>query len=238
MKEQDLHSALTDWTSALGHPRLRIYRNNVSSALVSALKVRFPVTAQLVGDEFFFAMAREFADANRPRSAVLIEYGASFPGFIGGFAPAAGVPYLADVAALENLWWRAYHAAEADAMMPGSLAELSEEQWAGLRFRFHPSAGLMRSPFAAASIWLAHRGGAPMTAVRIGEPECILVSRTEADVALRIISPESCSFLESLLAGECLADAIEAVAGQHPGFDAAEQIVALLSLQILTGHDS
>ena len=238
MQEQDLHLALADWTAPLKHPRLSIYRNNVSSSLVNALKVRFPVTAQLVGDEFFFAMAREFAETNRPQSGVLIEYGAAFPGFISSFAPAAVVSYLADVASLENLWWRAYHAGEAAEMSPASLAGLSEEQWARLRFRFHPAVGLLRSPFAAASIWLAHHGGAPMHAIRTGEPECILVSRPEADVMLRIISPESYSFLESLIAGECLADAIETAAARYPGFDAAAQVTALLSLQILTGHDS
>ncbi len=237
MEATDLDLALCDWASPLRHPRLNIYRNNVSSALVNALKVRFPITAQLVGDAFFFAMAREFADANRPQSAVLIEYGAAFPGFISSFAPAAGVPYLADVAALENLWWRAYHAAEADAMPPAALTELSEEQWVRLRFRFHPAVGLLRSPFAAASIWLAHHGGTPMHAIRTGEPECILVSRPEANVMLRIIAPESCTFLDSLIAGECLADAIETAAAQYPGFDAAAQVTALLSLQILTGHE-
>lgn len=235
MQEQDLHLALTDWAAPLKHQRLNIYRNNVSSALVNALKVRFPVTAQLVGDAFFFAMAREFAETNRPQSAVLIEYGSAFPGFIGSFAPASTVCYLADVAALENLWWRAYHAAEAEGMAPASLAELSGEQWAGLRFRFHPSVGLLRSPFAAASIWLAHHGGAPMHAISTGEPECILVSRPDSDVMLRIISPESYAFLDALIAGERLADAVEATTGQHPSFDAAEQIVALLSLQLLTG---
>ncbi len=235
MKEHELHLALRDWALPLKQPRLRIYRNNVSAALVNALKVRFPVTAQLVGDHFFFAMAHDFADANRPQSAVLIAYGDAFPGFVRGFAPAETVPYLADVAALENLWWRAYHAAEADALTPASLAELGEEAWAGLRFCFHPSVGLMRSEHAAASIWFAHNGGTAMHAVCTGEPECILVSRPDSDVVLRIISPANYSFLEALFAGECLADAVETAAGQHPGFDAAEQIVALLSLQLLTG---
>jgi hypothetical protein len=238
MQESALHIALADWSSALPHPRLAIYRNNVSAALVNALKVRYPVTAQLVGDEFFFAMARDFANANRPRSAVLIEYGEGFPSFVQGFAPAACVPYLADVAALESLWWRAYHAAEADAMKPEAIAQLGHDEWAGLRFRFHPSVGLMRSPHAAASIWLAHHGGAAMNTIRTGAPECILVSRPDADVVLRIIPPASHGFLEALLAGERLADAVEMAAGHYPGFDPGAQIGALLTLQLLTGHDS
>jgi len=236
MQEAAVHRAVGDWSSPLIHPRLGIYRNNVSAALVNALKVRFPVTAQLVGDAFFFAMARDFADANRPRSAVLIDYGAEFPDFIRSFAPAGGVPYLADVAELESLWWHAYHAGEADTLRVEALAGLTEEQWAGLRLTFHPSAGLMRSSHAVASIWLAHHGGPPMSAIRIGTPECIVVSRPRGEVLLRIIPPESHEFLSALAAGERLADAVEQAARLYPDFDTGAQVSGLFSLDLLTGY--
>lgn len=236
MREAAIHEALGDWSAPLAHPRLGIYRNNVSAALVNALKVRFPVTERLVGPAFFHAMARSFAEANRPRSAVLIDYGAELPHFIRGFAPAASVPYLADVAELENLWWRAYHAAEARALTPEALSALTEEQWAGMRLSLHPSAGLMRSPHAVASIWLAHHGGPPMSAIRIGTPECIVVSRPRGEVLLRIIPPESHAFLSALAAGERLADAVDLAASLYPNFDTGAQVSGLFSLDLLTGY--
>ncbi len=236
MQEAAVHRVVGDWSSPLPHPRLEIYRNNVSAALVNALKVRFPVTGQLVGTEFFFAMAREFAGGNRPQSAVLIEYGAAFPDFIRDFSPAASVPYLADVAALENMWWRAYHAGEADALTAEALAGLSDGQWAALRFDFHPSAGLMHSPHAAASIWQAHHGGPPMSAIRTGTPECILVTRPHGEVMIRVISPSSFAFLEPLMMGQRLADAVEQAQRQYPAFEIGAQINGLLSLHLLTGY--
>ncbi len=238
IEEKSVHLALGDWSSPLPHPRLRIYRNNVSAALVNALSVRFPVTEQLVGPAFFHAMALSFADAVRPRSAVLIGYGAELPDFIRGFAPAAGVAYLADVAELESLWWSAYHAAEAETLRPEALATLTEDEWAGLRFSLHPSTGLMRSNHAVASIWLAHHGGPPMTAIRTGTPECVLVSRPAGEVVLRVISPGSFDFLQLLGSGNRLADAVEKASQHHDGFDTGAQIGALFSLGLLTGFSA
>jgi hypothetical protein len=236
MQEALLHQAIGDWQSPLPHPRLRIYRNNVSAALVNALKVRFPVTEQLVGSEFFFAMAREFADANRPQSAVLIDYGAEFPGFVRDFAPAASVAYLSDVAALENLWWRAYHAAEAPPLAVDAFSEIAPDRWGELRFVFHPSAGMMKSPHAAGSIWLAHHGGPPMNAIRTDVAEAVLVTRPHGEVGLRIIQPSSFAFLGALAKGERLADAVEQAQKEHPEFDIGTHVQGLLSLHLLQGY--
>lgn len=236
MQEAQFHRAVADWSMPLPHPRMRIYRNNVSAALVTALKVRFPVTEQLVGREFFFAMAREYASADKPKSAVLIEYGAGFPDFIRSFPPAAGVPYLADVAALENLWWRAYHAEEAPCLTADALSVVAPENWGSLRFTFHPSTGLMQSNHAAGSIWLAHHGGPPMSAVRTGLPEAIVVARPFGEVILRAVPPTSFTFLAALGRGESLADAVELAQHLHLEFDIGTQIAGLLSLHLLQGY--
>ncbi len=238
MQEVEFHRAVADWSAHLPHPRMRIYRNNVSAALVNALKVRFPVTEQLVGREFFFAMAREYASANKPKSAVLIEYGAGFPDFIRAFAPAAAVPYLADVAALENLWWRAYHAEDVPCLAADALSSVAPEQWGSLRFVFHPSAAVMQSAHAVGSIWLAHHGGPPMNAIRTGLPEFIVVARPRDEVILRVISPASFVFLDALARGNSLADAIELAQLHYPDFDIGTQITGLLSLHLLQGYTS
>src|SRR4051794_33123660 len=93
--------------------RFAVYRNNVVAGLGKALETRFPVALSLVGAEFFRGMARAFIEAHRPRLPLIAEYGDELPAFIEGFAAAASVPYLADVARLEALWSRAYHAADA-----------------------------------------------------------------------------------------------------------------------------
>ena len=93
--------------------RFAVYRNNVQSSLINALADSYPVVMQLVGVEFFRAMAAIFVQTQPPHSPLMSCYGEGFVDFIAGFEPAASVPYLADVARLEGLRTRAYHAADA-----------------------------------------------------------------------------------------------------------------------------
>jgi len=90
--------------------------------LIGALADTFPVTRELVGAPFFDAMARCFIDAEPPRSPVLTEHGDTFPEFVSAFPPAAGLPYLPDLARLELARVRAYHAADATALGADALA--------------------------------------------------------------------------------------------------------------------
>ncbi|MFP3520717.1 DUF2063 domain-containing protein, partial [Pseudomonas sp. SIMBA_077] len=60
---------------------------------------------------------RDFA----PASPLLNDYGRDLGDFIQGFGPAAGLPYLADMARLERLRVEAYHAADARPLEPSRL---------------------------------------------------------------------------------------------------------------------
>ena len=132
--------------------RFRVYRNNVYAGLIDVLAGRFPVVARLVGEEFFRAMARLYVEREPPSSAVLLRYGANFANFIAGFPPAAPVPYLADMAALEWLRHSAYHAADAAALPLHELASAADHA-ADAVLTFHPSLGIVRSHFPIVSIY-------------------------------------------------------------------------------------
>ena len=235
MRATQFHQAIGDWSMPLPHPRMAVYRNNVAAALVTALRVRFPVTEQLVGTEFFFAMAREFADQNRPASPVLIDYGDGLPDFIRNFAPAESVPYLAGVAELENLWWLAYHAGEAEPLPAAALALLAPERLGELRLALHPSMGLLRSPYAVGSLWQAHRGGLALHGINIAASEWVMVSRPQTDVRVLRIPPSRHTFLAALARGDRLADSVELAQESDPGFDVGPEISALFTAGIATG---
>jgi hypothetical protein len=138
--------------------RFAVYRNNVLVSLVDALAARFPVTERLVGTDFFRAMAQAFAAAAPPRSPLLTAYGDAFADFIGAFPPAAGVPYLADVARLEAVRTRAYHAADVAPLPEAAMRALAArdgEKLLATRLTLHPSVEVLHSPFAVATIWAA-----------------------------------------------------------------------------------
>ena len=140
----------------------------------------------------------------------MIAYGDDFPDFLEDAAAAFGLPYLPDVARLENAWVEAYHAEEAGAV---GLADLAAHPPAALltaRVEFHPAARLLRFATPAGSIWASHQAGAgPAAAAERGED--VLVARPEADVGVRILPAEAYAFATRLASGATLLEAAGAL---------------------------
>jgi hypothetical protein len=219
-------------TTARGMPddkRFAVYRNNVVAGLGKALESRFPVTLKLVGGEFFRGMARAFIGQSRPLSPLLFEYGDDFPHFIATFGPAAGVPYLADVARLETAWTRAYHAAEAPLVEAKALVGISGEQLADVRLEPHPSAAIVRSAWPVGSIWAAHQGG-DIQPVGHSRAEAVLVVRPEAEVNVHVLPAKDADFAEALLSGATLGVAAERAAVADASFEFGPALVGLTGL--------
>jgi hypothetical protein len=223
---------LVAWNGSDPGRRFAIHRNNVVVSLVDAIADAYPVTQALVGDEFFRAMAREFVRARPPRSPVLAWYGAGFAEFVEGFAPAAGLPYLADVARLEWLRVLSWHAADAQPLAAADFAVLAADAAAlpGMRFALHPAASVGCFAHPAVSLWAAHQAGDATP--RLGEidlavGEAALVSRPGLDVSIHRIARESARFVGRLPPVFTLGDAA-AAANAAPG--ACDRVATLAQL--------
>jgi hypothetical protein len=199
--------------------RFAVYRNNVVAGLVRALEGRFPVVARLVGSEFFKAMARDYAANNPPRSPIMFEYGATFADFVGGFAPAAGLPYLADVARLEFARGRSFHAPDAAPLPAAAFAALDGPVLARTTLILHPSIELAASDFPVVSIWRAHQDPAVDAALAWG-PEAALVIRPHYDVEVHLLPAGGHVFVSALGEGASFTRAAAAASGA-PGIDPA-----------------
>ncbi|MGE0651903.1 MAG: putative DNA-binding domain-containing protein [Alphaproteobacteria bacterium] len=216
--------------------RFAVYRNNVLVSLVDALAARFPVTEQIVGTDFFRAMAQAFAATEPPCSPLLMTYGDGFPGFIATFPPAAEVPYLADVARLEAARTRAHHAADVAPMPDATLRALAAregEKLLACRLMLHPSAEALRSPFAVATIWAAHQHAEAPCGLDPEAPEELLVARPEMDVEVTRLPPGGASFAANLGEGATLEEAAEAALAEEPAFDPTENLVALIGARAI-----
>ena len=228
--DQPSPACLTTWNGSDPATRFGVYRNNVLVSLIDALADTYPVTQELVGEEFFRAMARLFVNAEPPRSRVLAFYGETFPVFIEHFPRAASVPYLADIARLEILRVRAYHAADiaglpADAI---ALALADTDALPDLLVEFNPSVGLIRSQYAVTALWTAHQGAADISTVDPYMPESALVIRPHLDVEVIRVNAGASDFIFQLLAGESLGYAAEHAGQTHAGFDLADTLCVLI----------
>ena len=225
--------------------RFAIHRNNVVVSLVDALAESFPVCRALVGDVFFRAMARERVLGDPPRSPVLFEYTEGFADFIAGFAPAASVPYLADVARVEALRVRAWHAADAEPITETAYRELaaSPQRLAATCVVLHPACGWLRCAHAAHAIWSAHEGiddlsDATLEGIDTSDAEDVLVMRPQLQVGVVALPHGAVEFLDALKLGELMGKAFEIAAESQPDVDTSALFTVLVRHGLVVACDT
>jgi hypothetical protein len=208
--------------------RFAVYRNNVTVSLIKALAEIFPAVERLVGEAFFRDMARVYLTREPPRSAMLLEYGHGFAGFLESFEPVAKLPYLPDVACIERAWLDAFHAADAEALTPEALAAVPPDRLDALRFASHPATRILESRFAVVSIFSASREMRPLDRIRPLDPEAGLITRPRHDVQVRQLPPGAAGFFKTLIAGATLGEAAGQALAQYSDFDLPSAISAAL----------
>jgi len=225
-------AGLRGWNGADPARRFAVHRNNVVASLVQALADTFPVVQALVGPEFFRAMAAVFVRGHPPASPQLHRYGGELPAFIEGFAPAAGLPYLADVARLELARVAACHAADAEPLSSADAARVLAcgERVGELRLLLHPALRWLASPHPVVSLWAAHQGEGALEDVDLAQGESALVLRPALEVRVLRCDAATIAFVEALHGGASFGQAAAAAASM-PGFDLA----AILSLLMAHG---
>lgn len=221
-----------------------VYRNNVVVSLIDSLAETFPVTQALVGEDFFRAMARARVVADPPRSPVLIEYAQAFPGFVAGFAAAADVPYLADVARIEAHCVAAYDAEDAEPIPQAQYVELSArpDRLASTRITLHPACRWMRSRYAVHSLWSAHQGIEDMAQAEVGEievdqPEDILVVRPSLAVQVTVLPRGGIVFLDALRDHRTLGEAFASTRAADIDADPGSLFSILIQYGLVVGLD-
>lgn len=226
---------LRDRGNIPGTRRLQVYRNNHLTALREALRTVYPVTERLVGEDFFGAATEMYVAANPSHSGNIQDYGGAFPLFLEDYAPAASLPYLADVAALE---WRRLQTALAPPHTPmdlKALAEVPAEMLTELHFHHQPAARAIDSRFPILSIWQFCRLPDPQGQLDLDKgSERVLFSRRAHDVEMRLLSPGEYAFLRVLCRGETFASACHMALTVERNFDVQERFAALVRDEVLT----
>jgi len=157
--------------------RYNVYRNNATVSLIDALATIYPAVQRITGVDFFRAMARFHVRATPPTSPLLFEYGRDFPDFIEQYEHAQAMPWLADTARIERAWLDAYHAADAKPLPPAALAAVPGERLGELVFTAHPATRVIRSRYAAVTIFAANRSHEPVGEIDASLPEDALITR-------------------------------------------------------------
>jgi hypothetical protein len=203
--------------------RAAIYHNNRRANFRKALALTYPVTARIVGTDFFGQLADEHAVAHPSRHGDLHHAGRHFADFLGGGMAAAGsaFEYLADLARLEWAWAEALIAADAPTASIGMLRDIDSAAWPRLRLELQPAAAVIISAWPIHSIFTEHRREEPAFINLHAGGECVAVVRNAGVVEAHRLSASEGRFWRVLRAGGSLIAALDAALEVEPEADAA-----------------
>jgi hypothetical protein len=207
--------------------RFNVYRNNVIVSLMDALEQGFPAVARLLGPQNFANMARAFVRDNPPQSQLMMQYGATFPGFLAGLPAVAHLGYLADVARLELAMRRAYHAADSQPLDPAALAALSPDTLAATAFHIAAPVQTLASAWPVHAIWTYTMvQGSPKPQA---EAQDALVTRPGFDPEPHALAKGGAAFITALMNGHSLGAAHDHAVSENPQFDPTETLGLLIA---------
>jgi len=208
--------------------RFGLYRSNLAATWRKALAAAYPVIEQLVGEEFFAALAGEYGSAYPSDSGDLNRFGSHFEHFLRGFEHVQDLPYLPDMARLEWLLHRIHYAAHQPALQAQDITPQALEQSA---FPWQATAQLFESEWSVVPLWLAHQGDAFPQEMAL--PSRALLSRPQWTAQVTPLPMPAYAALQVLQKGETVGAALDAAFALDENFDLAASLQQWLQQQIL-----
>ena len=220
--------------------QIDIYRSNVQSALASTLKQIYPVCLRILGEHYFSQISQAFIHKHPSDSANLNHYGQDFPDFLRTLlvqrSELSGLPYLADLAQLEQFHHDIYFVKNDTAFDFEQLATLSEHDYQKLCFKLSATLRLMNTRFPILSIWqINQKVTVPDEVFELPKPvENLAIVRPHLQVEIEVITTDLYHFLMVLEKGIIFTELIsqfETVAN----FDVDDQLTELIAKGWISG---
>jgi Putative DNA-binding domain len=145
--------------------RLAIYGGAYVSRLIDALASNYPALAALMGAEDFRALGEDYVRAHQSVHFSIRFYGEALAEFLAAHATYAEVPVLPELARWEWAMRAVFDAADAPSLTHRDFEQVRPEQWAWLRFAWHPSVTRLDLHWNAPQLWRALTDEAPQPAV-------------------------------------------------------------------------
>lgn len=224
-----LEPGLGNYAGSAGY---RIHARNVRISLSQAIADCFPVTAALVGESCFAAMAGAFVAAYPPRQGWLSGYGAAFPDFVSAYPPVCELAYLPDLARLEWARIAVMAAIDGPCLDLGLLATIEGDTLLATHLSLRSCAMVLTTRFPVIALWEAHQQADISTALaRIDFSEqdrTMLVVRAGQKHVLAVeLAPGDDAFMRAVACGKTLAVAWENAVRSSSTYDLAQSLPRL-----------
>lgn len=195
---------------------LQVYQANGHMLAERALRVAYPVLAQMLGTESFADLARAYWHAYPPERGDIAQWGQDVTEFVRKSEQLQEEPYLADVAQVEWAMHRCGSAADGVTNL-STLALLTTNDSQSLTLQMAPGWASVRSAWPVGSMLLAHLdSGVTFEEVRIQLQshiaQDVVVWRAGLSPLVRVALPGEAILLSALQSGLALEPALQSTA--------------------------
>lgn len=196
--------------------RFQIYQHNYFSTLIDALQSVYAITYQLVGEDFFVYMAKDYILHNPSLSGDIRQFGKDFATFIATFPAVQYLPYLADMARLEWAYHEVFHAADVECFNLAELQSMDKNTYPQLKFLLNPACRLIESEYPILEIWQLHQGDNDKIIELSSSHDKVLILRVGLEVTLTRLNAAEFVLLQAFAEGLCFAEACKQAASAEP----------------------
>lgn len=193
--------------------RFNVYRNNIATSLIEALRAGFPTLEKLLGDENFTYLARQFIAAHPPISPLMIYYGGQLPAFISEIQELTRYPYLSNIAQLEWAMRCSYHAPDHQPISHEVLSSFSSDELMTAQITLAPSLDLVSSPYPIVDIYKYTHD--PSTPKPTAIAQSALIMRPIYDPTIQAICADDVQIIAHLRRGQSIAEILPHCAADY-----------------------
>lgn len=207
---------------------LQIYRNNFIISVTESLQCTYPNTLQLVGEEFFNAVARAFILAKPPAINNICVYGQQFYQYLSEFEQLQEIPFVAEMARFEQQLEETKRLALSDIQLDvEQLQRVPEHQHHQLQFTLTPNISCFTSKQDISQLLSIIKSGQEES-VDLNTP-CflLLIKQANFEVTVKTISEAQWQLINQLKKHYCLSELTPTTLHN--------ELAELLSLQIING---
>jgi hypothetical protein len=209
--------------------RLSIYGDGYRARLVEALTNNFPVLSELLGEVDFETLGNAYVRSHDSPFFSIRYYGNGLADFLASEAEYAGAPVLAELARWEWAMTEVFDAADADPIGTDALARVAPDEWAELRFEWHPSVRQLSLAWNAPQIWKAVSDEAEPPEVAFSpEPVQWLIWRRELRTYFRSLQPGEPTALDAARDGRSFGELCDGLSAEFGEAEAPAKAAGFL----------
>jgi len=186
--------------------RVGIYHGMYMLRMIEALSADYGALVEFLGEHAFEHLVRDYIQQFPSRSYTLNRLGDSLPEFIAASSLKRRT-FLRDLAKLELAMTQVFDEAEAEPLPADAIASIAPEQIADARIVPIPALRLLSLDYDANEAFQAFRDEQPMKPRR--RKTWLAVHRRDYGVYRMPLAREAFVFLESIVAGQTIGDAID-----------------------------